>query len=268
MLPDKGHIDTGIQDELQRLPSIRLEEMDSIKLMNRVDTKYLTNETVLLQLLAAAREAGYRALEIDGQKITPYNSLYYDTPDLKMYSDHHNRRLFRQKVRTRMYVNSGETYLEIKLKNNKGRTKKKRRMIDPSLFQDFRANEEAAAYLAGHSAYTSMDLSPQMETCFQRITLVNADKTERLTIDTGLSFVNHVTGLEATLPEAVIIELKQDGRISSPMKRIFLRYRVKPFRVSKYCIGMTLTRPGIKCNRFKLKIRRIEKTTHHKIIVR
>lgn len=268
MLPDKDHIDAEMQDGLQRLPSIRLEEMDAIKLMNRVDTKYLTNEAVLLQLLAAAREAGYRALEIDGLKITPYNSLYYDTPDLKMYLDHHNRRLFRQKVRTRMYVNSGETYLEIKLKNNKGRTKKKRRMIDPSLFLDFRSNEEAAAYLAGHSAYAATDLLPQMETRFQRITLVNADKTERLTIDTNVSFANHVTGMEASLPEAVIIELKQDGRISSPMKRILLRHRVKPFRVSKYCIGMTLTRPGIKSNRFKLKVRSIEKTTHHKIIVR
>ena len=87
---------------------ITLEEMDSIKLMNRIDSKYLTDEATLVRVLEDAAKAGYRALEAEGAQVSPYNSIYYDTPDLKTFLDHHNRRLKRQKVRTRVYVNSGD----------------------------------------------------------------------------------------------------------------------------------------------------------------
>ena len=63
----------------------------------------------------------------------------------------------------------------------------------------------------------------------------------------------------------MIIELKQDGRADSEMKDILLRHRVKPVRVSKYCIGTTLTDDSVKHNRFKPKIRTIEKVIHQKI---
>ena len=43
------------------------------------------------------------------------------------------------------------------------------------------------------------------------------------------------------------------------MTRIMIAHRVKPLKISKYCIGTALTTPGLKTNRFKDKIRRIEK---------
>ena len=49
------------------------------------------------------------------------------------------------------------------------------------------------------------------------------------------------------------------------MKRILLSLRVKPVRISKYCIGTTLTDPDAKSNRFKVKIRTIRKIIHTKI---
>jgi len=182
-----------------------------------------------------------------------------------MFTDHHNRKLVRQKVRTRVYVSSGLTFLEIKRKNNKGRTKKKRIQIPNSDFTDFRANEEADAFLAEKSDYTADMISPRMETIFRRITLVNKAKTERLTIDSSLRFVNHDTGLESGLKDAVIIELKQDGRCYSEMRNIMLDLRIKPMRISKYCIGITLTQPDAKSNRFKLKVRKIEKIIGKKL---
>lgn len=251
-----------------RMGTIRLDEMDSIRLMNRIDSKYLTNEQVLQRVLEMAADHGYRALEVEGSTISPYDSMYYDTDGLKMFQDHHNRRLVRQKVRTRVYAASGLTFLEIKRKNNKGRTSKKRMAIPQGDFMDFRGNPEAAAFLTEKSAYTADILKPRMETLFRRITLVNKAKTERLTIDTSLRFVNHDTGLEADLGPAVIIELKQDGRAYSEMKNILLECRVKPVRISKYCIGTTLTNPGAKSNRFKPKRRIIEKTTGQQITVR
>lgn len=249
-----------------RLGTIHLEEMDSIKLMNRIDSKYVTDEATLEKVLERAAAAGYRALETEGERISPYNSMYYDTDSLKMFTDHATRRLVRQKVRTRVYLNSGMTFLEIKRKNNHGRTKKKRCAIPAGEFSDFRGDEKACEYLSSHSAFTAGMLAPRLETIFRRITLVNSARTERLTIDTSLHFVNHDTSLEADLGPAVIIELKQDGRAESEMKKILLDLRVKPLRVSKYCIGTTLTNPGARSNRFKPKVMMIQKITNNKLI--
>ncbi|MBR1927929.1 MAG: VTC domain-containing protein, partial [Bacteroidales bacterium] len=156
---------------------------------------------------------------------------------------------------------------EIKRKNNKGRTSKKRTSIPLAELADFRQDGEACAYLAKHSAFEAGQIAPVLETLFQRITLVNAAKTERITVDTRLYFKNFRTGKETSLRNAVIIELKQDGRAASQMKGILLDHRVKPVRVSKYCVAVTLTDPSAKSNRFKVKVRAIEKIINHKINV-
>ncbi len=251
---------------IDAFPPVSLEEMDGVKLMNRIDTKYLTDENTLAVIMADALAAGYRALVTDGSRIASYDTMYFDTPELRMFLDHHNRRLVRQKVRTRVYVGSGLTFLEIKRKNNHGRTKKKRTQIPRSEFQDFSGDAQACSYLAEKSMFTAAGLSPSLETIFRRITLVNPAMTERLTIDSSLGFNNPRTGSESSLRNGVIIELKQDGRADSPMKRILLNHRVKPIKVSKYCVGITLTDPYVKHNRFKLKIRKIEKQINNKLI--
>ena len=225
--------------------------MDAVKLMNRVDTKYLTDRATLADVLRDAAAAGYRVLVADGARISPYDSIYFDTDALRMFTDHRNKKLRRQKVRTRAYVNSGDAFLEIKRKNNHGRTKKKRTGIPMADLPDFEAGQ----------------LLPTLETLFQRITLVNPDLTERLTIDTNLCFKNFRTGLETSLGEAVVIELKQDGHAASAMKGILRDHRVKPARISKYCIAVTLTDPSARAGRFKEKVRLIEKTIQHKINV-
>ncbi|MBO4264361.1 MAG: polyphosphate polymerase domain-containing protein [Bacteroidales bacterium] len=265
-MPDCQHIPFEKLPVLDGMPPILLEEMGAITLMNRIDSKYLTDEQTLVGILEDARADGYRALLADGTKYCSYNSLYYDTPGMQMFLDHHNRRLVRQKVRTRVYVGSGRTYLEIKRKNNHGRTKKKRTEIAPAEFGDFRTNPQACDYLAAHSRFTADSIEPTLETGFRRITLVNPAETERLTIDTCLHFKNLRTGRTVSLQNAVVIELKQDGRTASQMKEILLRHRVKPIRVSKYCIGVTLTDPAVKSNRFKPKVRRIEKQINTKIL--
>ena len=246
--------------DLEALQPITLEEMNSVKLMNRVDAKFLTSEATLRSVLQDAAAAGYRVLVTEGERQSPYDSVYFDTPDMRMFCDHHNRRLVRQKVRTRCYVHSNQAFLEIKRKNNHGRTSKKRIAIEPFETLEFSRNQKACAYLAKHSWFTVGDISPVLQTRFARITLVNPALTERLTIDTCLAFKNFRTGECADLQDAVIIELKHDGRAQSRMRGIFLEHRIKPARVSKYCIAVTLTDPNAKSGRFKLKVRTIEKT--------
>ena len=254
-----------LESALGAVRPISLGEMDEIRLMNRIDTKYLTTAQTLELILSDAAARGYRALETEGSMIGGYDTLYYDTAGLQMYLDHHNQRLVRQKVRTRSYTDSGLTFLEIKLKNNHGRTKKKRTAIRPSAFGQFQADPAAQSLMEKYSALEAGMLSPALETIFRRITLVNPARTERLTLDLDLCFHNSRNGRDASLKDAVIIELKQDGRAASEMKDILLRHRVKPVRLSKYCIGTTLTDDRIKSNRFKPKIRTIEKVIHQKI---
>lgn len=250
---------SGLGDLLSAFSPITLEEMDSIRLMNRIDSKYLTDTLELKALLEDAAAHGYRIFEQDGERLHGYDSIYFDTPSLRMFTEHRRGKAVRQKVRTRMYRQSGLCFLEVKRKNNHGRTKKKRIPVPATLFGDFRGNEEVCSWLAGHSDYDAKSISPSVETSFSRITLVDKGLSERLTIDLAVSFRNVRTGTVADTGEAVIIELKQDGRLRSEMQDILLRHRVKPMRVSKYCIGIVSTDSGVHPGRFKQKLRTIEK---------
>ena len=235
---------------------ISLDEMKNVQLMNRVDTKYVITETQLLLILQNIR-TGYYAQEVSGNRFAPYKTVYYDTPDLTMYIIHHNRHLVRDKVRVRTYLDSDLSFCEVKHKSNKGRTSKKRIQVEP--IANIIDNAEAAAFLAEKQPYEVSTLSPKLVTLFDRITLVNFGKTERLTIDCNLKFNNLSNDATVSMAPLVVMELKQDGRAYSLLKDVLFDLRIKPFKISKYCIGTCLTRPDVKQNRFKKKLRKIEK---------
>ena len=238
--------------------------MESVKLMNRIDTKYAVPMSVLPAILQVAQQ-DYYAQQIDGQRIATYDTMYYDTDTLDMYIRHHDRQLVRQKIRVRQYVDSDLTFLEIKRKNNKGRTKKKRISVPgfditgETFGNSKRSMWSVEDFIAAKSRYQWSELTPCLSTRFHRITLVNKAKTERLTIDMDLVWDNVVTGESKTYRDLVIIELKRDGNVPSPMTDIMIGLRLHPLKISKYCIGTALTTPGLKKNRFKAKIRKIEK---------
>ena len=247
---------------------ITLDEMSGIKLMNRTDTKFVTTVDRLRLLLTMAHD-DYRAQEIDGKRQALYYTTYFDTPDNNMYLVHQNGHAGRQKLRIRSYVDSGLNYLEVKTKNNRGRTKKKR--VDMLGFDPqhpdhgirfLRQDDQYVAYdnfLRKHLRYDPAILSEQMENHFHRITLVNKAKTERLTIDTDLCFHNLKTGNDADLTGLVIIELKRDGLQPSPILGMLRDLRIKPSGFSKYCMGSALTNPALKRNNFKERLRLVER---------
>ena len=247
-------MNSGILDIVAAMRPITLEEMKEVRLMNRVDTKFLVTSAQLKAILQGVRE-GYYAQEVGGHRLSPYRTVYYDTPELAMYLIHHDRHLVRDKVRVRTYVNSDLTFCEVKHKTNKGRTKKKRIPVLPRM--NIIEDPEASRFLQEHQPYPVNTLSPHLETVFDRITLVNFEKTERLTIDCNLCFNNIATGDSASMDDLVVMELKQDGRARSLLKEVLFDLRIKPFKISKYCIGTCMTRPEVKQNRFKKKLRRI-----------
>lgn len=248
-------METRVVELLDQLPPIMLDEMKGIKLMNRIDKKYLATIGQLEQLLVMA-QGKYMVQEIEGKRYNRYHTIYLDTPDEEMYTEHHNGRIVRQKVRIRTYLDSGDTFLEVKNKNNHGRTKKKRITVNGlhTLCED-----DGDVLLAKYSRYLLADLVPKVENRFERITLVNMAKTERLTIDCHVKFHHLETDIHNTYDRLVIIELKRDGNEYSPVKDMLRELRIKPSGFSKYCIGSALTNPALKRNRFKSRFVKINK---------
>lgn len=233
---------------------ITLEEMSSIRLMNRTDTKYITTRARLMEVLRIA-QGEYRAQVIDGVSNLPYFTRYYDTPEHTMFLEHHNGRKTRQKIRIRAYENTGAAFLEVKNKNNHGRTAKKRIAVPTTAAWQ----EESLQFLDTYSRYAPDTLTGHLENHFNRITLVNKRMTERLTIDTDLCFHNLLTGEDVALPFLAIIELKRDGNTESPIREILRRLHVKPSGFSKYCMGMALTDKSLKQNRFKPRLHLLDR---------
>lgn len=262
-----------MNDILSHFAPITLEEMNDVRLLNRTDTKFVTTVPVLRRLLTMAQD-DYYAQVIDGECIAPYYTVYFDTDDCAMYQKHESGHTNRQKLRIRSYVNSGLNFLEVKTKNNRGRTKKKRVSIgsfDPLHPQHDirfrRQSEEFITYddfLRSCLHYDPTTLSEQLENRFDRITLVNKGKTERLTIDLNLRFHNIVTDEVRSMDNVVIIELKRDGRVASPILRLLRELRIKPHGFSKYCIGSAFTNADLRRNRIKPRLHDIEKIINNK----
>lgn len=244
---------------LRTMAPITLDEMRGVKLMNRVDTKYVLSEEEVFAMLQCAANEGFRVQVIDGKCAARYDTLYYDTADRAMYIAHHNRQLTRQKVRTRYYAESAVTYLEIKNKSNRGRTSKHRVEIETSEQYNFSNNTAAVAFFESSARYALTELSPALATHFTRITLVNHELTERITIDLDLRYEDVRSGCSAAVRGMAIVEVKQEGTATSAIKRILSSLRIQPLKISKYCLGTSLTVEGIKRNRMQQKLRSIEK---------
>lgn len=224
--------------------------------MNRTDTKFLANKAQLLQVLALVRD-DYYVQEIQKVRIAHYRTTYWDSHDYAFFRMHEQGRRPRTKVRVRTYEDSdGLTFLEVKKKDNHGKTRKKRIQVVSQKEVFGNGSDE----FVSDQTQSSLSLfHPCLQNYFKRITLVNKGKTERLTIDFDIEYTNFDTGLKSTSDQLVIIELKRDGRVFSPIKNILLKLRIKPHGYSKYIIGSCMTNPELKTNMLKPKIRSLAK---------
>ena len=248
---------TTIEKNLGQLPPISLEEMSSIRLMKRTDTKFLTNLSTLESLLELVK-GNYFAQENNGVRVANYSTTYWDVPDAHtMFRIHHCGHRPRMKVRVRTYMDSNLSFLEIKKKNNHGKTFKKRIAV-PSL-ESVVEEHFGEEFLKERTGYSFNEIIPTLSNRFKRITLVNLEKTERLTIDYDLHFYNRENNRNMVMDNIVIIELKRDGRVASPILPLLRQLRIKPSGFSKYCIGSSVTNPELKQNRFKEKLVHIRK---------
>ena len=110
---------------------ITLAELNAAAgLLTRVDRKYLVPLDDTQRVVDAVADRS-RVLEIDGRRGFAYSSTYFDTPALDSYLLSARKRRRRFKVRTRSYLDSGLTFLEVKTRGPRGATVKKRVPYEP-----------------------------------------------------------------------------------------------------------------------------------------
>lgn len=236
---------------------ISLAEMDSVALMDRFDTKFVFNYNQVEIILKNLIEK-YKVLVVAGLPYATYKNLYYDTPDHEFYYEHHNGKGHRCKVRFREYAESKLSFFEIKVKNNKGKTLKSR-VRTPEVFQALNPELKTMAGLA-FPEVDAAKLQPELWNNFNRITLVNLESKERVTLDFNLRFIKN--GADKTLNNLVIAEVKHEssGRLS-PFISLMLDLRIKEFSFSKYCVGTLFMNKNIRYNNFKAQLLTINKMT-------
>ena len=242
-----------VLDKLNQFNPITLQEMDGVKLMDRTDTKFTFNIQQLPEILEEAKEY-YRILEVESNRISRYKTLYFDTEDFDLYNEHHSGKLNRYKIRHRTYVESNLGFLEVKFKNNKGRTLKTRikEVEVPELHSG-----KAFEFLQKSLPFDPLILLPKIWINYSRITLVNKTSAERLTLDLNLEFEKD--GNKQLLDQLVIAEVKQDSKIASPFIAIMRNKHIRQGSISKYCFGVASSYGQVKKNNFKRKLSNVKK---------
>ncbi len=241
-------------DILQRMETISLEEMEGVKLLDRVEQKYVFHTARLPEVLSAIRPC-YQVLEISGCRASEYETIYFDDTNFSLYKLHHSGRANRYKLRIRNYLNSQTSFYELKRKNNHKRTLKER------ICYDYTAAVALATdpfmKIKGMPVESMSEFSPVIRITFRRITLVSKTSPERVTIDTELKYQG---GDQNVFPVPVCIaEIKQEKNSPSFLAAALHRMHVHPIRFSKYCYGVNLVYPEQKKNNFKPRNRSVEK---------
>ena len=219
--------------------------MNGVSLLKRVDTKFLTSGSELSKLLPLLY-SDYRILEIDGNRLMNYSTLYFDTKDFRCYMEHHNGKAKRHKIRIRRYVESDICFLEVKEKQNSGMTNKVRCSID-----DFESNlSPKSKKFIEKATKKEWELEPALHNYFKRFTLVNTQRSERVTIDTGIEYKTNSTA--KTFKNVVVIEVKQEKQNTrTPIYSTLKSNRIRTVSFSKYCMGIANIFEGVKSNKFK-----------------
>ncbi|WP_411700608.1 polyphosphate polymerase domain-containing protein [Conyzicola sp.] len=242
---------------MNHLDTISLDELiAAAALQTRVDRKYILRaheaDAVLEKL-----DATTRVLEIDGQRASNYESVYFDTPGLLSYRMAATGRRRRFKLRTRSYVDTAESYLEMKTRGARGTTIKDRLpylMRDrDALTPDGREYADAALDGIGIDHPEQLDLVPTLVTRYRRATLYVPNSQSRATVDTDLSWETN-DGAVLRLPRSVIIETKS-GQRTSDVDRLLWSHGHRPATISKFGTGLAAMRHDLPSNKWARVLR-------------
>lgn len=244
----------SLDDYLKPFPAVTLDQLESFNFSERRDSKSIFAERLLWDFLERLVPY-YHILEHKGKRIFPYESLYFDTADLRLFRDHHRGVGHRNKVRYRKYVDTDTTFFEIKAKDNKGVNHKLR---IPAQLMQHPLPPELQEVVRRETELDPESLTTTLSVELNRITLIHRDGSEKVTFDSDIQF--KFKGNSKAMEGIVITEVKQKKfNPESDFLKIQHQLGVRPASVSKYCLGISLLAKEVKANRFKAGLLRIEK---------
>jgi hypothetical protein len=206
--------------DLDGLHSVSLQQLDGrAALLRRGDRKYVV-EPEQLERLADDHDV----LEIDGRRRFSYDTVYYDTEDLRRFRDHNEDVRPRFKARRRCYVDAGDCVFEVKVKHEDGET-------------DKRQDDDLEATLRETGIEPPGDLREVLRTSFDRVTLAAREGGARLTIDLGVT-LSTMDGESVRMRDGLaLMETKrEDGE--SAADGMLRGIGARPVSLSKYRVGI------------------------------
>lgn len=225
--------------------SISLADLDAAAaLQERIDRKYVLPVHRLPEVVADLPEDA-RILEIDSSREFAYVSLYLDTPELTAYYLACRRRRRRFKVRRRLYVDSGQAWLEVKTRTSRGVTMKQRTSDGGGpgpLNTDERSFVAAVLEQEGLSLIDPVSLVPVLRTAYRRTTFHLPGDHARMTVDVNLTVSNATAALR--WDGLAIVETKA-GSHPTQVDRLLWRRGIRPTRISKYGAGLAALDPDL-----------------------
>ncbi|MDP3613158.1 MAG: polyphosphate polymerase domain-containing protein, partial [Rubrivivax sp.] len=182
---------------------------DKAAMLERLDNKYVVPAPALALAMSGFAQY-FDVLEIGGRRAFTYDTCYFDDAGRGCYHDHHQGRRRRIKVRQRRYIDARLCYVEVKLKDRRGITVKKRLRTD---YEQYGRLDAAALAHVEHSHRELYGesfgrvLQPVLEMRYRRVTLVAREGGERMTIDHGICFLRD-DGRYDTDPDMFVVETK------------------------------------------------------------
>jgi hypothetical protein len=220
---------------------IDLLKLDSLwNNSKRFDHKFLLSRDNFLEFSNKSSN-GFSLLTIDGQNQFTYQTEYFDTDDLELYFDHARRRKRRYKVRIRNYKETKRTRLEVKAHLGNSQTQKFV-MEDVTSLGDQACNFIGQVFGAVHPGqrlhHFAESFSTVAKTQFERMTFVNEQNHEKVTIDVNLSLT--ANGQRFDLPENMFLVEVKTRSPNSNFLREMRKSRFEQTQFSKYCAAIEL----------------------------
>jgi hypothetical protein len=244
---------------LAAFSQINLADMPEEVLMERLDRKYAFHISRCPEIISQLTE-NYLLINAEGLVISPYNSLYFDTPEKIFYQNHQRGFKNRIKIRYRSYPHTKTTFLEAKFKNNKSVTTKERVLTDG---MNWPFSVELKNFIKEQVPNHCPDaLIPTARIDYDRIGFIANSGEERFSLDFNIRF--SMGSKSSDFGSLAILEVKQEHIHSSPVVRRMRQLGLSEFSLSKYCMAMSALDPALKSNNFKPVFKKIQKINHVK----
>jgi hypothetical protein len=247
---------------LKGFKTTTLDTMADIALLKRFDSKFVVPSSWIPFILSGL-ESECQLLKTCGTLHTLYDNIYFDDPANICLEDHLRGKGHRFKVRLRRYSSTSLVFLEVKERLHNGRTVKHRlQRSGDSFHPDLSASEQDfIAKILPHMR----PLIPSLISSFDRITLANFTRGERITIDRDLKFED-TAGRTSSLEGLSIIELKQPRKSRNTPLHDLLRSHPdrrgmlgRSMGVSKYAVARLRCNPTLQTRTYGATLRHLER---------